>query len=133
MFNKNLESLKTKPLDLRHNTNRLNKKLYEKVISTINNICGEELQLLSNIDYWDINYKFMLQLSHVKTLIMVSSHLLQNQLMREIRHRSGWHNYQANKHPLQVHDELLHNSKFLSNVNKRIILLSIKHQNNLVT
>ena len=56
LFNKNLESLKSKPLELRHNTTRINKKLDEKVISTINDICGEALQSLSNIDYWDINY-----------------------------------------------------------------------------
>ena len=58
LFNKNLESFKSKPLELRHNTTRINKKLDEKVISTINNICGEALQSLSNIDYWDINYIF---------------------------------------------------------------------------
>ena len=56
LFNKNLESFKSKPLELRHNTTRINKKLDEKVISTINDICGEALQSLSNIDYWDINY-----------------------------------------------------------------------------
>ena len=56
LFNKNLESLKSKPLELSHNTTRRNKKLDEKVISTINDICGEALQSLSNIDYWDINY-----------------------------------------------------------------------------
>ena len=56
LFNKNLESLKSKPLELRHNTTRINKKLHEKVISTINDICGEALQSLCNVDYWDINY-----------------------------------------------------------------------------
>ena len=56
MFNKNLESLKSKPLELCHSKTRINKKLDEKVISTINGICGEALQSLSNIDYWDINY-----------------------------------------------------------------------------
>ena len=56
LFNKNLESFKSKTLELRHNTTRINKKLDEKVISTINDICGEALQSLSNIDYWDINY-----------------------------------------------------------------------------
>ena len=56
LFNKNLESLKTKPLELCHNTTQINKKLDEKIISTINDICREVLQSLSNIDYWDINY-----------------------------------------------------------------------------
>ena len=56
LFNKNLESLKTKPLKLRHNATRTNKKLDEHVISTINDICGEALRSLSNIDYCDINY-----------------------------------------------------------------------------
>ena len=46
LFNKNLVSLKTKPLEQRHNTTRINKKLDKKVISTINDICREALQSL---------------------------------------------------------------------------------------
>ena len=56
LFNKNLESLKTKPLELHYNTNRINKKLDEKVISTINDICGEAVKSLAHIDYWHVNY-----------------------------------------------------------------------------
>ena len=56
LFKKNLESLKTKPLQQRHDTTRINKKLDEKVISTINDICGERLQSFSNIDYSNINF-----------------------------------------------------------------------------
>ena len=56
LFNKNLVSLKTKPLEQRHNTTQINKKLDKKVISTINDIYREALQSLPNIDYWDINY-----------------------------------------------------------------------------
>ena len=55
LFNKNLESLKSKPLELRHNATQINKKLHENVISTINDICREALESLSNIDYCDIN------------------------------------------------------------------------------
>ena len=55
LFNKNLESLKSKPLELRNNATQINKKIHENLISTINDICGEALQSLSNIDYCDIN------------------------------------------------------------------------------
>ena len=67
LFNKNLkESLKSKPLELRHNAVRINKKLDEKLISEINDFCGEALQSLSNIDTRILTTKFFVQQLHLK-------------------------------------------------------------------
>ena len=66
LFNKNLkESLKSKPLELRYNAIRIN-KLDEKLISAINDFCGEALQSLSNIDTRILTTKFIVQQLHLK-------------------------------------------------------------------